>query len=144
MAVSHTLYVGLQSKVHVQTSLQRIVLVKGEKPDDAVHKIKQRTAFPPNYVHSIDSTHMMMTAIACARAGTSPPPPPPHPPPAPLPMSCLEVVPAPVTGFICHLFDVMLGGMVPYVLRTFSLPLLHRILVSITHCPQGVSLLIAE
>jgi hypothetical protein len=28
-------------------------------------KGRQRSAFPPNYIHSIDSTHMMMTALAC-------------------------------------------------------------------------------
>ncbi|CAJ0575231.1 unnamed protein product, partial [Mesorhabditis spiculigera] len=30
---------------------------------------KQMSAFPPNYVHSIDSTHMMLTALECARRG---------------------------------------------------------------------------
>jgi hypothetical protein len=34
-----------------------------------VIKAKQRTAFPPNYVHSLDSAHMMLTAIACSKAG---------------------------------------------------------------------------
>ena len=33
-----------------------------------VNKSKQRSAFPPNYIHSIDSTHMMMTALECSRA----------------------------------------------------------------------------
>ena len=33
------------------------------------NNIKQRNAFPPNYVHSLDSTHMMMTALQCARHG---------------------------------------------------------------------------
>lgn len=28
---------------------------------------KQRTAFPPNYIHSLDSTHMMLTSIHCQR-----------------------------------------------------------------------------
>lgn len=32
-------------------------------------KARQRTAFPPNYIHSIDSTHMMMTALECSRLG---------------------------------------------------------------------------
>jgi len=27
-----------------------------------VNKNKQKSAFPPNYVHSLDSTHMMYTA----------------------------------------------------------------------------------
>jgi len=30
-----------------------------------VNKSKNTTAFPPNFVHSIDSTHMMLTAIQC-------------------------------------------------------------------------------
>ena len=30
-----------------------------------MNKNKQNTAFPPNYVHSIDATHMMYTAMAC-------------------------------------------------------------------------------
>ena len=30
---------------------------------------RQKSAFPPNYVHSLDSTHMMLTATACRRAG---------------------------------------------------------------------------
>lgn len=34
-----------------------------------VTKARQRSAFPPNYIHSIDSAHMMRTALACKRAG---------------------------------------------------------------------------
>ncbi|GFZ18343.1 DNA/RNA polymerases superfamily protein [Actinidia rufa] len=30
---------------------------------------RQRTAFPPNFVHSLDGSHMMMTAVACKEAG---------------------------------------------------------------------------
>jgi len=30
---------------------------------------KQKSAFPPNFVHSLDSSHMMMTALACNDAG---------------------------------------------------------------------------
>lgn len=30
---------------------------------------RQRTAFPPNFVHSLDGSHMMMTAVACRKAG---------------------------------------------------------------------------
>ena len=47
---------------------QRLVVV--ENNDDLpVMKQRQRTAFPPNYIHSIDSSHMMLTAIACRAAG---------------------------------------------------------------------------
>lgn len=34
-------------------------------------KARQRSAFPPNYIHSIDSTHMMMTALECSQHGES-------------------------------------------------------------------------
>jgi hypothetical protein len=32
-------------------------------------KARQRSAFPPNFIHSIDSTHMMMTALECSKEG---------------------------------------------------------------------------
>uniref|UniRef100_A0A3Q3K9W5 DNA-directed RNA polymerase n=1 Tax=Monopterus albus TaxID=43700 RepID=A0A3Q3K9W5_MONAL len=35
------------------------------KPDT----IKQKNAFPPNFIHSLDSTHMMLTALHCYSAG---------------------------------------------------------------------------
>jgi DNA-directed RNA polymerase len=34
-----------------------------------VNPMKQSTAFPPNFIHSLDATHMMLSAIACQRAG---------------------------------------------------------------------------
>ncbi|XP_025083109.1 DNA-directed RNA polymerase, mitochondrial-like [Pomacea canaliculata] len=36
-----------------------------EKPN----VMKQKNAFPPNFIHSLDSTHMMLTTIYCLRAG---------------------------------------------------------------------------
>lgn len=30
---------------------------------------RQSTAFPPNFVHSLDATHMMLTALACTKHG---------------------------------------------------------------------------
>jgi len=36
---------------------------KYERP--AVSKYRQRTALPPNFVHSLDATHMLMTCLAC-------------------------------------------------------------------------------
>ena len=36
-----------------------------------VMKQRQKSAFPPNFIHSIDSTHMMMTAIECRERGLS-------------------------------------------------------------------------
>ncbi|XP_053610663.1 DNA-directed RNA polymerase, mitochondrial [Plodia interpunctella] len=31
--------------------------------------MKQRNAFPPNFIHSLDSSHMMLTGLACAARG---------------------------------------------------------------------------
>lgn len=31
--------------------------------------VKQRNAFPPNFIHSLDSCHMMLTALHCLREG---------------------------------------------------------------------------
>ncbi|NXX12882.1 RPOM protein, partial [Podargus strigoides] len=36
-----------------------------QKPDT----VKQKNAFPPNFIHSLDSTHMMLTALHCLRQG---------------------------------------------------------------------------
>ena len=36
----------------------------------AVHKMRQRTAFPPNYIHSLDSAHM----VRCVRSLLAPAP----------------------------------------------------------------------
>ncbi|KAL1205880.1 DNA-directed RNA polymerase 2, chloroplastic/mitochondrial [Cardamine amara subsp. amara] len=50
----------------VKTSLQTLSL---QRETDKVIARRQRTAFPPNYIHSLDGSHMMMTAVACKRAG---------------------------------------------------------------------------
>lgn len=34
-----------------------------------INTSKQRTAFPPNYIHSLDSSHMMLTSLHCQRLG---------------------------------------------------------------------------
>ncbi|XP_053177815.1 DNA-directed RNA polymerase, mitochondrial [Scomber japonicus] len=36
-----------------------------ERPDT----VKQKNAFPPNFIHSLDSTHMMLTSLYCYSAG---------------------------------------------------------------------------
>ncbi|KAK4874106.1 hypothetical protein RN001_013466 [Aquatica leii] len=38
---------------------------KYEKPN----VMKQKNAFPPNFIHSLDSSHMMLTSLWCERAG---------------------------------------------------------------------------
>ncbi|EEF47677.1 DNA-directed RNA polymerase 2, chloroplast/mitochondrial precursor, putative [Ricinus communis] len=50
----------------IKTSLQMLAL---QKETDKIMVKRQRTAFPPNFVHSLDGSHMMMTAVACKHAG---------------------------------------------------------------------------
>ncbi|PHT57011.1 DNA-directed RNA polymerase 2, chloroplastic/mitochondrial [Capsicum baccatum] len=50
----------------IKTSLQILTL---QRETDKVMVKRQRTAFPPNFIHSLDGSHMMMTAVACRRAG---------------------------------------------------------------------------
>ncbi|CAH2014745.1 unnamed protein product [Acanthoscelides obtectus] len=33
--------------------------------------MKQKNAFPPNFIHSLDSSHMMLTSLHCERAGVT-------------------------------------------------------------------------
>ncbi|CAJ0952033.1 unnamed protein product, partial [Ranitomeya imitator] len=42
-----------------------IILWVSRRPDT----MKQKNAFPPNFIHSLDSTHMMLTALHCHRRG---------------------------------------------------------------------------
>ncbi|CAJ1975521.1 unnamed protein product [Sphenostylis stenocarpa] len=53
-------------RYQIRTSLQLLAL---QREGSAVSVKKQRSAFPPNFVHSLDSTHMMMTALACNDVG---------------------------------------------------------------------------
>ncbi|KAH8107638.1 DNA/RNA polymerase [Cristinia sonorae] len=48
----------------VHTSLQTIFISDPTIPA-AVNSAKQASAFPPNFVHSLDATHMMLTALEC-------------------------------------------------------------------------------
>lgn len=52
----------------VQTSLQDISILD-PSADDVVQKRKQLQAFPPNFIHSLDATHMILSANACHEAG---------------------------------------------------------------------------
>lgn len=56
-------------KTMAQTALQSISICNDSDPSEIPHPVKQRTAFPPNFIHSLDSTHMMYTANACRAAG---------------------------------------------------------------------------
>jgi DNA-directed RNA polymerase len=50
------------------TLLQKISL-NVESDDLPIHKGRQVSAFPPNYIHSLDSAHMLLTALEMDRRG---------------------------------------------------------------------------
>jgi DNA-directed RNA polymerase len=52
----------------IVTLLQSVVLVNSSS-SLPTHKSRQATAFPPNYVHSLDSSHMLFTALEMDRRG---------------------------------------------------------------------------
>lgn len=51
-------------KKQIATLLQTVFI---EDPDASrpVNALKQSTAFPPNFIHSLDASHMLMSAVAC-------------------------------------------------------------------------------
>ena len=52
----------------IPTLLQN-VFISDPNIIDEVNSRKQMTAFPPNYIHSLDATHMLLSAIECNKAG---------------------------------------------------------------------------
>lgn len=52
----------------VKTVLQQMSL-SSHSDDVPVKPQKQKSAFPPNFVHSLDATHMLMTALEAKREG---------------------------------------------------------------------------
>ncbi|KAJ1735822.1 DNA-directed RNA polymerase [Coemansia biformis] len=52
----------------VSTSLQHLQISDANMPSP-VNSQKQKTAFPPNFVHSLDASHMVLSAIECRVAG---------------------------------------------------------------------------
>jgi len=51
----------------VKTKKQRISIADRDGP--LVNKFKQRLGFPPNFIHSLDASHMMMVAEGCEQEG---------------------------------------------------------------------------
>ena len=52
----------------VSTNLQTITL-EVPSPSDPVSKRKQLQGFPPNFIHSLDASHMFLTALKCNEMG---------------------------------------------------------------------------
>lgn len=48
----------------VATTLQSVYISDPNSPA-TVDSLKQASAFPPNFIHSLDATHMMLTALEC-------------------------------------------------------------------------------
>ncbi|KAL2140172.1 hypothetical protein VTI28DRAFT_4188 [Corynascus sepedonium] len=52
----------------ISTCLQDLVLTNVDR-DDPVNRRKQLQAFPPNFIHSLDASHMMLSALECNAIG---------------------------------------------------------------------------
>ena len=48
----------------VATTLQTVYISDPNAPA-TVNSLKQASAFPPNFIHSLDATHMMLTSLEC-------------------------------------------------------------------------------
>lgn len=57
-----------EKRHQISTELQS-VYITDPYAFQGVNSRKQRTAFPPNYIHSLDATHMLMSAVACSKRG---------------------------------------------------------------------------
>ncbi|KAJ2915358.1 hypothetical protein MD484_g5087, partial [Candolleomyces efflorescens] len=53
------------ARKQVMTNLQSVYISDPNVPSE-VNTMKQASAFPPNFVHSLDATHMVLTAIECS------------------------------------------------------------------------------
>ncbi|XP_032902410.1 DNA-directed RNA polymerase, mitochondrial [Amblyraja radiata] len=53
----------------LRSRLQNLKLQINHDATQRPDTVKQKNAFPPNFIHSLDSTHMMLTALYCYRAG---------------------------------------------------------------------------
>ncbi|KAI3368300.1 hypothetical protein L3Q82_008012 [Scortum barcoo] len=60
-------YHRTRSKV-VKSTMQLLSLQISHDTKERPDTVKQKNAFPPNFIHSLDSTHMMLTALYCSSA----------------------------------------------------------------------------
>ena len=56
------------SAKYVATNLQAIS-IRVPSSSDPVSRRKQSSAFPPNFIHSLDASHMILTALKCSEMG---------------------------------------------------------------------------
>ena len=56
--------------LEIKTPVQKLKIIDTSNSDRApVSASKQRMGFPPNFVHSLDASHMILTALECEKAG---------------------------------------------------------------------------
>uniref|UniRef100_A0A1A8KXL0 DNA-directed RNA polymerase n=1 Tax=Nothobranchius kuhntae TaxID=321403 RepID=A0A1A8KXL0_NOTKU len=53
----------------LKSTIQNICLEISHDTTEMPDTVKQKNAFPPNFIHSLDSTHMMLTSLHCYSAG---------------------------------------------------------------------------
>ncbi|KAJ3929955.1 MAG: DNA/RNA polymerase [Lentinula lateritia] len=56
------------NRKQIVTSMQTVYISDPNSPSE-VNTMKQASAFPPNFIHSLDATHMMLTALECRTQG---------------------------------------------------------------------------
>ncbi|KXN82382.1 DNA-directed RNA polymerase, mitochondrial [Leucoagaricus sp. SymC.cos] len=56
------------AKKQIKTALQTVYISDPNSLAE-VNAVKQASAFPPNYIHSLDATHMILTALECRKNG---------------------------------------------------------------------------
>lgn len=58
-----------QAKPYTIVTLVQHMVLSNNTDNLPIHKGRQVTAFPPNYVHSLDSSHMILTALEMEKKG---------------------------------------------------------------------------
>ena len=58
-----------QKKSSTVVTLMQTVTLTHDHDELPLHKSRQVSAFPPNYIHSLDSSHMLLTALEMDRRG---------------------------------------------------------------------------
>nr|KAF6349773.1 RNA polymerase mitochondrial [Myotis myotis] len=57
------------SKVSISGGIQSLTFCSSGDTNQKPNTLKQKNGFPPNFIHSLDSSHMMLTALHCYRKG---------------------------------------------------------------------------
>nr|XP_013001009.1 LOW QUALITY PROTEIN: DNA-directed RNA polymerase, mitochondrial [Cavia porcellus] len=58
-----------ESKLVIRGGLQSVTWNSSVDSSQQPNTLKQKNGFPPNFIHSLDSCHMMLTALHCYRKG---------------------------------------------------------------------------